>query len=244
MSTTTSDPGAPPRERRPGPEKKGGLVAFVSDKAIPLLIAVLSLATALAGTWGALATARAKNAEADRTQLEHQVTRLADDNTALQDDKADLQAQVHDLTATTTTTRLTDDSERPTTGTSGQGSRSSTILRQTGDTPVTFTSGYAIDIDSPDANWHVTQGGGDLRFYLSPSSGPQLSTPEVAVVDHVATKAECEDATVRQPILPRDLVRVDTQFCTRSYDGHTAYVHIADIDTDARTITLDIIVWE
>jgi len=242
MSTTTSDPGAPPRKRRPGPKKKGGVVAFVSDKAIPLLIAVLGLATALAGTWGALATARAKDAEADRTELEQQVTQLADDNTALQDDKADLQAQLDDLTATTT--RLTDASEQPTTGTSGQGSRSSTILRQTGDTPVTFTSSYAIDIDSPDANWHVTQGGGDLSFYLSPSSGPQLSTPEVAVVDHVATKAECEDATVRQPNLPRDQVQVGTQFCTRSYDGHTAYVHIADINTDARTITLDIIVWE
>jgi hypothetical protein len=242
MSTTTSDPGAPPRERRPGPEKKGGPVAFVSDKAIPLLIAVLGLATALAGTWGALATARAKDAEADRTQLEHQVTQLADDNTALQDDKADLQAQVDDLTATTATTRLTDDGERPTTGTSGQGSRSSPILRQTGDTPVTFTAGYGIDLDSTAPDWGVRQGGGTL--YFAKTDDPQLGTPEVSMVDHVPTKAECDDATVRQPSMPRELTRVGTQICTRSYDGHTAYVHIADINTDARTITLDIIVWE
>ena len=61
---------------------------------------------------------------------------------------------------------------------------------------------------------------------------------------HVPTKAECDGATAWQRSMPRELTRVGTQFCTRSYDGHTAYVHIADIDTDARTITLDLIVWE
>ncbi len=107
-----------------------------------------------------------------------------------------------------------------------------------------FSEGYSIDLDSPAPDWGVRHSNsGDVDFDIS-GTIPHLYTYEMSVVDHVPTKAECDNATILQPGMPQDLVRVDTKICTRTSEDHTAYVHIADIDTDARTIKLDIIVWQ
>jgi cell division protein FtsB len=266
-------PAAPPRpapatpaatkakRRRSSRSRKPGIAGFVADKAIPLLIAVLGLAAALATTYGAIVTGRANDAEATSTRLKRQVADLNETNDSLTTDNSDLEAQVADLndqvadlerqltsteaTATSVEGGTSGGGEEPSTGPSGPGDHTATILRQTGDSPVVFSSGYSIDLDSPAPDWGVSPSGGDVEFYLSRGTTPQLSTPEMSVVDHVPTKAECDDATVLRPNFPQDLARVGTQFCTHTYGGqHTAYVHIADINTGTGTITLDIIVWQ
>jgi cell division protein FtsB len=257
-------PGAAPaapkaKRRRSSRSRKPGLAGFVADKAIPLLIAVLGLVAALATTYGAMVTSRANDAEATSTRLKRQVADLNDTNDSLTTDNSDLEAQVADLSdqldelerqltspdATATSVEGgVGGGEETSTGPSGTGDHTATILRQTGDAPVTFSAGYSIDLDSPAPDWGVSAGSaGDVDFSLSGTT-PRLGTPEMSVVGHVPTKAECDDATVLQPNFPQDLARVGTQFCTHTYGGpHTAYVHIADINTDNGTITLDIIVW-
>jgi hypothetical protein len=254
-------PASKPRRGRSSRSRKPGIVGFVADKAIPLLIAILGLVAALATTYGAIVTGRANDAEATSTRLKRQVAELDDTNESLTTDKADLEAQVADLkdqvgelqdqltsteaTATSVEGGASEGSEQPSTGPSAPGTHTATILRQTGDAPVTFSDGYSIDLDSPAPDWGVRiSSGGALYFFILDDTTPRLSTPEVSIVNHVPSKAECDDATVLQPSLPRDMVRVGTQICTHTYDGHTAYVHIADIDTDTGTITLDIIVWQ
>jgi hypothetical protein len=247
-----------PTRRRSSRSRKPGVAGFVADKAVPLLIAMLGLAAALATTYGAIVTSRANEAEATSTRLKRQVADLNDTNDSLTTDNSDLAGQIADLNdqvdelegqladgeTTPTTVRDGNGTEQPSTGTSGPGQHAATILRQTGDTPVTFSDGYSIDLDSPAPDWGVRRSsGGDVYFFINGTT-PRLTTPEMSVVDHVPTKAECDNATVLQPSLPAELTRVGTQVCTGTYDGHTAYVHIADINTDTGTITLDIIVWQ
>jgi cell division protein FtsB len=249
-------PATKAKRRRSSRSRKPGIAGFVADKAIPLLIAVLGLAAALATTYGAMVTSRANDAEATSTRLKRQVADLDDTNDSLAADNSDLEAQVADLneevadlqrqlTSTdATATSVGAGAEEPSTGPSGPGDHTATILRQTGDSPVTFSSGYSIDLDSPAPDWDVNgSGGGDVYFRLDGTT-PLFLTPELSVVDHVPSKAECDDATVLQERFPQELARVGTQICTRTGSGHTAYVHIADINTDTATITLDIIVWQ
>jgi hypothetical protein len=247
-------PGAPkPKRRRSRRSSKPGVAGFVADKGIPLLIAILGLVAALATTYGAIVTSRANDAEAANTRLKRQVADLDDTNDSLTTDNSDLEAQIADLNAKVddlegqladTPTTTVPDEDDPSTGPTSPGEHPAAILRQTGTAPVVFSDGYSIDLDSPAPDWDVHNGtSGDIDFYLSGTT-PHLGTPELSIVTHVPTKAECDDATVLQPNFPQELVQVGTQICTRTYGGqHIAYVHIADIDVDAGTITLDLIVW-
>jgi hypothetical protein len=218
-----------------------------------LLIAVLGLLAALAGTWGALATADASDLENTNSSLERQIEILDGENDALGQEIEELTADRDRWKerAESAPTGSPDTSAGggtatppPTTGPSGN---DSAVLRQSGGSPIVFSSSYSVDLDSDAPDWDVsdTSGAGwDLYFYSSPSSGPQLSTREVSLVDHVPTEAECDNATVLQPKLPREQTRQGVQMCMRTTEDRLAYVHIASIDEDAGTIAVDVIVWE
>lgn len=229
----------------------GRIFGFVSDRFIPLLIAVLTLAATLATTWGALKTSDANELEESKTSLEQTSDGLEDDVADLQEqveeltqERDELQSTVADLRSQQESPSTTDSDTGPTTGvTTPAPSGSSTILRQTGNDPLEVGSGYSIDLDTDAANWGVREGSAeDLYFYNS--SPPFLSTREIALVDHVPTESECENTTVRQSQLLRDQTRQGVQFCMRTNQDRWSYVHIAGIDASTGVITLDITVWE
>jgi cell division protein FtsB len=240
------------------PEARRGrlsrIVGFVTDKGIPLLIALFGLLAAVAGTWGAVATAEADDLGQTNASLERQVDTLSEQNDTLTseaetltEDRDQWRDRARDAgTATTTTTAADDDGGGGQPVTDGSSSATDTpaaVLRETGDQPLTFSSGYSIDLDSDAPDWGVNDGSmGDVHFYLG--SQTSLSTREVSLVDHVPTEAECDDATVLVPTLPDGQTREGVQMCTRTSEDRFAYVRIVGIDQAAETITLDIIVWE
>lgn len=233
----------------------GGLVGFVADKGIPLLIAVLGLLAALATTYGAVVKADANQLEDDNGALDRRIENLEQENSDLRtevetltEERNRLREQVSDMSETEPPTEPEGGDPSTSPITTPETPRRSTVLRETGDTPLTFASGYSVDLDTDAPDWGVRSGtSGDIYFYLgsSSTSEPQLlSDGEVSVVDHVPTEAECDDATVLQPQVPQDQIRQGLQICTLTSEDRFAYVRIATIDPDARTITLDIIVWE
>ena len=247
-----------PASRRARRRRKGRLyvvVGFVTDRGIPLLIAILGLLAALAGTWGATATADNNDLEEANASLEGRNDRLSDENEGL---AADLDQMAEDRDRwkdraqqpdeTVPDDGVGDDPTDPdgtTATTTPRPGRTSTVLRQTGSTPLTFANGYSIDLDTDVPDWGVDRGsGGDLDFFLVSSTSSHLQTYEMSFVDQVPTEAECDDATVLQASLTGDQTREGVQMCVRTSEERFAYVHIVAIDYEAQTITLDLIVWE
>lgn len=254
--TTGASPaagGPPPTGEEPEARRSrlSRIVGFVTDKGIPLVIAVLGLLAALAGTWGAVATADANELEDTNASLERQVDTLSEQNDVLTsevetlaEDRDQWRDRARDAGTATTTTTVADDGAEPVTdGSTSASDTTAAVLRETGDQPLTFSSGYGIDLDSDAPDWGVNNSSfGELSFYMG--SQAQLYTGEVSLVDHVPTEAECDDATVLHTSLPDGQTREGVQMCTRTSEDRFAYVRIVGIDQEAETITLDIIVWE
>lgn len=239
------------------PEARQGrlsrMVGFVTDKGIPLLIALFGLLAAVAGTWGAVATAEADDLGQTNASLERQVDTLSEQNDALTSEVETLtedrdqwrdRARETDTDADTGTTTTAEDGAQPVTdGSTSASDTTAAVLRETGGQPLTFSSGYGIDLDSDAPDWGINNSSfGELSFNLG--SQARLYTGEVSLVDHVPTESECDDATVLHPSLPEGQTREGVQMCTRTSEDRLAYVRIVGIDQEAETITLDIIVWE
>lgn len=247
------------RSRRRRKSRLHAAIGFVTDRGIPLLIAVLGLLAALAGTWGVTATADNKDLEDAKSSLEDRSDRLSEENEAL---AADLDQVTEDRDRWKERAQQPDEPDEPDTGvgdglngpddpdesttatTTPRPGRTSTVLRQTGSTPVTFADDYGIDLDTDAPDWGVNTSAGDLVLHYASSSGTNLGTYEMSLVDHVPTEAECDDATVLQSRLAIDQTREGVQMCVRTSEDRFAYVHIVAIDYEAQTITLDLIVWE
>ncbi len=122
--------------------------------------------------------------------------------------------------------------------------RPSQVLRETGGTPLTFSRGYSADLDSTDPNWNVRQGDTVSGEDLFVGSSGRFYAGEVTLVDHVATEAECRDATVRQPSLPDDMSVAGTMSCMETDSDHWAFVRIAALDSEARIASFDVTVWQ
>jgi hypothetical protein len=184
--------------------------------------------------------------QADIDDLRTTATSLQQENEELAAANTDLEeqlAEAEEAPARTTTTTTAGDEGSTTPTTSADGPRTSTVRRETGGTPLAFSYGYSVDLDSQEADWTVQDGqpsGWDL--YWSPYTG--LSTYEVVIFDHVPTEAECDDATVRQEGL-REVQSVEgTMMCVLTSEDRYAFVRIADVDDEARTASLDVTVWE
>jgi hypothetical protein len=67
----------------------------------------------------------------------------------------------------------------------------------------------------------------------------------LAIVGAPPTIEDCEAQTVRQGgSLEASQTVVGEQMCVRSGEGRWAYVRIAAIDTEAETMSFDIVVWK
>jgi hypothetical protein len=176
------------------------------------------------------------SAEVD--DLRATVTSLENENDRLSEQNEELQAQVD---GSANGTDPADDGR--TVVTSGPENPTSSVRRQTGDVPLTFTWAYSVDLDSVDADWAVEYGsesGWDL--YLDGEG--DVATGEVVLFDHVPSEAECRDATVRQTQLEDAQSVVGAMMCVLTTEDRYAFVRIAAIDEERRTTSVDVVVWE
>jgi hypothetical protein len=231
MQTTTPPP--PP----PAEEKRGdGFLAAVTKSWLPFLTAILVLATAALGLYTKQvadqrdeAQAGSDELEAEKQQLEQQIADLEEQTAGLE---ADLEeAQQTPVTSPTTTrggtTAPTDDATPE-------------VLRQSGAAPVTIAWGRGIDLDTDAANWDVGPSG-DV-FYSGESVSGRLS--QFVLVTAPPTPAECAASTLPVGYLPEEQAVVGQQFCVHTDEERWAYVRIAAIDGEARTISFDVTVWK
>jgi hypothetical protein len=249
-SAVPPDPGPPttqPEDQKPKDDKRDGW--RLSEKLLGLLTAILTLAAA---TFGFLAA----KAKAERDDVEAEAAQLADDLGTANDERDDLSSQLEEangeverleqeLTDATATTTATGDERSPDSpvGTSPPTTTTSTVRRQTGSTPLTFTWTYSVDLDSQDADWAV-EGGSPSGWDLYLDGGGDVSTREVVIFDHVPSEAECRDATVRQPGLEDEQSTEGAMMCVQTSEDRFAFVRIVGVDEERRTTSVDIVVWE
>lgn len=99
---------------------------------------------------------------------------------------------------------------------------------------------YGIDLDSSAPNWDVKPGSGDI--YVSPFVS-SITTRKLAIVRD-PTLAKCQAETdVDINLEPAETV-VGQQVCIQTSNDRWAYVRIAAIDEDAKTMSFDITVWK
>ncbi|HZM30859.1 MAG TPA: hypothetical protein VFB77_10250 [Acidimicrobiales bacterium] len=233
MHTTTPPP--PPPLPRQAEEKKGdGFLAAVTKSWLPFFTAILVLATAALGLYTKQvadqrdeAQAGSDELEAEKQQLEQQIAELEEQKAGLEQE---LEAQETAVTTPTTrggTTAPTDDATPE-------------VLRQSGAAPVTIAWNRGIDLDTDAANWDVGSSG-DVVYSSGAVSG-RLS--QFVLVTAPPTPSECAASTLPVGYLPEEQAVVGQQFCVHTDEERWAYVRIAAIDSDARTISFDVTVWK
>jgi hypothetical protein len=173
------------------------------------------------------------------TSLQRENEELTATNAELEDQVAEADEEAE---RTTDTTAREGEAGGTTPTTSAGSPRTSTVRRETGGTPLAFSYGYGVDLDSQDADWSIGRWGDGWDIALG--NGGDLNTFEVVVVDHVPTEAECDDATVRQSSLPGDQFVEGTMMCTTTDEGRYAFVRVTSIDEEAETASFDVTVWE
>ena len=108
-------------------------------------------------------------------------------------------------------------------------------------------AGYGIDIDSQEPDWGIEGTGGD-DFGVSSGAqsifGGSFGDVKFAIVDETPTFPECEAQTALQIVVEVEQTVVGQKMCVLSSERRRAYVRIADIDTEADTISFDITVWK
>lgn len=115
--------------------------------------------------------------------------------------------------------------------------------------PVVLTDGYAVDFDSRDTDWNITQAeyvhfGGtlDLRLFtlLDVHVGIAKVTPSAGYFD-------CANSTGRQTEIAHDKFSDGDAFCVETDEGRWARVVITAKETDSTYSTrvkMNVVVWE
>lgn len=246
VSPAPHPPTPPGRPEGPGHRAGAESAKPRGEMRIALIGAIATIVAALIGGFAIVKSGAVEvnlpSDGPDREELETTVSSLELTNDSLETTNSSLQEALDEATSTTSTTPTTADDG--TTGvTTSPTPLQSEVLRETGTTPLTFSWRYSADLDSTDPNWNVQQGtpsGEDLYV----NSGGQVYAGEVTLMDHVATEAECRDATVRQSSLPEDMSVAGTMFCMETDSDHWAFVHIVALDSEARTASFDVTVWQ
>jgi hypothetical protein len=230
MQTTT--PPTPPAEK-----KGDGFLAAVTKSWLPFLTAILVLATAGLGLYTKQVTDQRDEAQAGSDELEAEKQELEQQIAELEEQKATLEADLEEAQQAPITT--------PTTARGGTTATTldptPEVLRQTGDTPVTIRNTTGIDLDTSADNWGVNEGGTDVYV----SGGPSISGAEFALVtEPPTTPATCAASTLPISSINAAQTVVGQQFCVHTDEERWAYVRIAAIDGEARTISFDVTVWK
>ncbi|QOV40400.1 hypothetical protein IM697_19530 [Streptomyces ferrugineus] len=122
------------------------------------------------------------------------------------------------------------------------------LLRSTNGNPITWNSGYGIDLDSDDGDWGIGQGEegrdlywwGGLNYGLGIASGSQM-----AIVSGGPDIGKCRNATDLQSAIKKDEIRDGISFCVLSTtENHVAWVTVADFSDSKRKMKLEITVWD
>jgi hypothetical protein len=114
------------------------------------------------------------------------------------------------------------------------------VLRQSGGTPVTIAWGSGIDLDTDAANWGVDAQSYDVFILSSPS----IAWAAYVLVSEPPIPATCAASTLLVTRLSSAETVVGQQFCVHTNEERWAYMRIAAIDTEARTISFDVTVWK
>lgn len=230
MHTTTPPPPPPPQQQ--AEEKKGdGFLTAVTKHWLPFFTAILVLATAALGLYSKQVADQRDEAEAGSSELEAEKAELQQEIADLEEQKAGLERELEEAQVTTTTTRggTTSTTLDPT----------PEILRQTGDTPVTIAYASGIDLDTDADNWGVDGGGTDVY-----AAGASITGSQFSLVTEPPTPVTCAASTLPVSTITAAQTVVGQQFCVRTDEERWAYVRIAAIDTEARTISFDVTVWK
>jgi hypothetical protein len=220
-------------------KKRRGILGTLSDHWIPFLTALVGLVTAALGLWAA------RSASDERDQLEvtvnqksEQVDDLETTNSSLEAENTELRTENERLSTPSTTD--SDVSSRPV----DTEPRPVQELLRASDSPVVVPEHDGIDLDSPDSNWGVT--GSSHDFGVGSGSNDLFGASGVlfAVVGGPPDVRTCEAQTVTEGFLSTPQTVVGQHLCVLSNQGRWAYVHIAAIDTENRTMSFDVTVWK
>ena len=234
MHTTTPPP--PPPLPTQAEEKRGdGFLAAVTKSWLPFLTAILVLATAALGLYTKQVADQRDEAQAGSDELAAEKDELEQQIAELEEQKATLQADLEEAQQTPVTTPTASGGTTATTL-----DRTPEVLRQTGGTPVTIAWGNGIDLDTDAANWGVDAGTYDVFVQSTPS----LSGAEYVLVSEPPTPASCAASTLPVNGLTSAETVVGQQFCVHTNEERWAYVRIAAIDTESRTMSFDVTVWK
>ncbi|HET8619951.1 MAG TPA: hypothetical protein VFM27_13380 [Acidimicrobiales bacterium] len=234
MHTTTPPPPPPPRQQ--AEEKKGdGFLTAVTKHWLPFFTAILVLATAALGLYSKQVADQRDEAEAGSSELEAEKAELQQEIADLEEQKAGLERELEEAQQAPVTTPTTRGGTTATTL-----DPTPEILRQTGGTPVTIAFGSGIDLDTDADNWGVNEGATDV----STTGSPSISGSQFSLVTEPPTPVTCAASTLPVTYLNSAQTVVGQQFCVHTNEERWAYVRIAAIDTEARTISFDVTVWK
>ena len=240
-------PGGPGGEDATRPRHRA--LEAITKYWLPFFTGLLALATAAVGLYAKQATDERDELADSSSSLEAQVAQLSDrkdeleaSNEQLQADNDALREQVESAQSSQSSRGSDDeDSSTPTTSPTAP-SEPPAVFRATSGTPVVVAEYSGIDLDSQDSNWGIESDSRDL--YVSGGADHLNVSDTLAIVDAPPTVAQCEAQTVRDEHLDRSQTVVGQQLCVRSGEGRWAYVRIASIDTEAKTISFEITVWK
>lgn len=243
-------PPSAPAEGAEAEKERHGFLSALTKHWLPFFTALCVLATAVLGIYAKQAANERDELEESATGLEGQVTDLSDSNEELQQANEELQQANDDLEAeneqlredNTSDTTDGDDSTSPPTTSGPQAGSTPEVLRETGGTPVVVPVYDGIDLDSLEPNWGIESSGRDL--YVGGSARTVSVSDTLEIVPAPPTPDVCEAQTVRDDELTEAETVVGQQLCVRTGEGRWAYVRIAAIDTEARTMSFDITVWK
>lgn len=229
MHTTTPPPPPPPQQQ--AEEKKGdGFLTAVTKHWLPFLTAILVLATAALGLYSKQVADQRDEAEAGSSELEAERVELQQEIADLEEQKAGLERELEEAQVTTTTRDGT---------TSTTLDSTPEVLRQTGGAPVTIGFGHGIDLDTDADNWGVDGGGTDVY-----AAGASITGSQFSLVTEPPTPVTCAASTLPVGTITAAQTVVGQQFCVHTDEERWAYVRIAAIDTEARTISFEVTVWK
>jgi hypothetical protein len=230
---TTTPPPPPPAPGEAGKKQGDGFLASVTKHWLPFFTAILVLATAALGLYTKQIADERDEAQAGSSELEADKAALELEIEALEQQKAALEADLEEAQATPVTT-LRDGTTATTLDPTPE------ILRQTGGTPVTIGFGHGIDLDTDADNWGIDDGGTDIYS----DGGPSISGSQFSLVGAPPTPVSCAASTLPITHITAAQTVVGQQFCVHTDEGRWAYVRIAAIDPEARTIAFDVTVWK
>jgi hypothetical protein len=238
-SVPTSDGDQPKKRRRMSGEVRAAVIAATATIVAALIAAVVAITTDSVDVTFNDGSSESDELRATATSLQGQVEELTTENEELTTELEELREEDRDRSR---------DPDPTTSTTSPPGSE---VRRETGQTPYLLEYGKAFDLDSEptDGDWGLSAGGSDV--YLSIGSIERRLTTSgtsarMAIVDSPPSYETCasEVGLLYEGSLETEEVVSGRMLCYQSSEGRWAYVHIVDLDDEARVATFEIVVWK